>query len=133
MSSDQSIISYIIEYKKISKELDALKNEMKEYRNRLKPRLLELEKNKQKMSDEILKYLNEHNDPAIQFEDKIYLKSVGKKYPSKEEKKNKLDMIVEKYNISSQILEDIKNAIRPKKIINENELTLKIMDSKKND
>jgi hypothetical protein len=129
MSLDQNIISYIMEYKKISKELNALKNEIKQYRNRLKPRILELEKNKKKFSDDILKYLNDHNDPAVQFQDTIFVKDVHKKFPSKEEKQNQLDMIAEKYNISTVILEDLKKAIRPKKIIKDNEFTLKIMNT----
>jgi hypothetical protein len=124
--SNENIIGYIIEYKQTVKEIDALKNEIKILRQRLKPRFLELEKSKTKYETEILKYLEHTNDPGIKYQDTILFKDLKKKIPGKQERSIKLEELTTKYNLSEDVLNDISDIFKRKKTIQNEEYTIKI-------
>lgn len=125
--SSSEIIEYVVEYKNIMKELDALKKEIQMLRNRLRPRMTKLTKDKEKFEHIILEHLEKQQDPGLKFQDTIIYKEHRKFYPPKKEKDERLSQLLVDYNIKDpKFLEQVANIMKAKKVIDESRFTLKM-------
>lgn len=125
-TSFENIIPYLIEYNNVIKEINALKNEIKNLRLRLKPRFDELEKSKIKYETEILKYLDTNNDPGIKYQDIVLFKDLKQKFLKKNDRNHQLKEICNKYQLSDSAVEEIENIYKRKKIRQNDQYVLKL-------
>lgn len=127
--SNSEVIEYVVEYKKIVKELDALKNEIAQLRNKLRPRLTKLTKDKEKYETIILDHLEKHQDPGLKYQNIMIYKEPRKFYPHKKEKDEKLSQLMDQYNITDpNFMEQITNIMKSRKIVDSSRYTLKMKD-----
>lgn len=129
MSSE--IVSYAIEYKNVLREIDGLNNEIKKIRLRLKPRMTELQKEKEKYEKIILQYLEKQQDPGFKYQDIILYKEPKKTYPQRKERDEKLQELLVKHNIvDPEVVNQLKGMMKTKRIIDESRYTLKMKSLK---
>ena len=127
--SNSEVIEYVVEYKKIVKELDALKNEIAQLRNKLRPRLTKLTKDKEKYETIILDHLEKHQDPGLKYQNIMIYKEPRKFYPHKKEKDEKLSQLMDQYNITDpNFMEQITNIMKSRKMVDSSRYTLKMKD-----
>jgi uridine kinase len=125
--STTEIIEYVVEYRKIMKELDGLKKEIQLLRNRLKPRMTKLVQDKEKFEDIILQHLEKQQDPGLKFQDTIIYKEPRKFVEPKKEKDDKLTQLLSSYNINDpNLLKEVTDLMRSKKIIDQSRFILKM-------
>jgi cupin superfamily acireductone dioxygenase involved in methionine salvage len=125
MSSE--IVSYAVEYKNVIREIDALNNDIKKLRERLKPRLNELQKEKEKYEKIILQYLEKQQDPGFKYQDIVLYKEPKKMYPHRKERDDKLNEFLQQHNITdSEVVSQLKSMMKTKRIIDESRFTLKM-------
>jgi cupin superfamily acireductone dioxygenase involved in methionine salvage len=125
------IVSYAMEYKNIMREMDALNNDIKKLRQRLKPRLNELQKEKEKYEKIILQYLEKQQDPGFKYQDIVLYKEPKKTIPHRKERDEKLNEFLQKHNITEpDVVNQLKNMMKTKRIIDENHFTLKMKNLK---
>ena len=118
MSSE--IVSYALEYKNVIREIDALNNDIKKLRLRLKPRLNELQKEKEKYEKIILQYLERQQDPGFKYQDIVLYKEPKKTYPQRKERDEKLQEFLQQHNITEpEVVNQLKNMMKTKRIIDE--------------
>lgn len=123
----QPIIEYVIEYKKAIKEIDALQNEIRQLRQRLKPRLTKLMKDKQKFEQMILEHLEKQNDPGIKFQDIVIYKEPKKIYQPQQSRNEKLSQILQQHNIRDpEVVGDVMRVLKREKVVDGNQYTLKV-------
>ena len=124
MSSE--IVSYALEYKNVIREIDALNNDIKKLRLRLKPRLNELQKEKEKYEKIILQYLERQQDPGFKYQDIVLYKEPKKTYPQRKERDEKLQEFLQQHNITEpEVVNQLKNMMKTKRISDESRFTLK--------
>ena len=125
--SSSEMISYAMEYKNIVKEMDGLNNDIKKYRQRLKPRILELQKEKEKYEKIILEYLEKQDDPGFKYQDIVFYKEPQKKYTPSKEREEQLQSILNENNIlDTNIVNKIKGLLKTKKVVDDTTFTLKV-------
>lgn len=121
------IVEYVIEYKKAMKEIDALQNEIRQLRQRLKPRLTKLTKDKQKYEEMILAHLEQQNDPGIKFQDIVIYKEPKKVYQPQRSRDEKLTQILQQNNIRDpQVLNEVMRILKREKVVDAGQYTLKV-------
>lgn len=127
--SNTELIEYVVEYKKIVKEVDGLKNEVTQLRNKLRPRLTKLTKEKEKYEGIILGHLETHQDPGLKYQNFMIYKEPRKVYPHKKEKDEKLSQLMESYNIRDpNFMQEVLNIMKSRKVVDESRYTLKMKD-----
>lgn len=125
--STPEILEYVMEYRKIMKELDALKKEIQQVRTRLKPRMSKLTQDKEKYETIILQHLEKQQDPGLKFQDTIIFKEPKKFLPPKKERTHKLTELLSAYNIHDTNFEkEISELMKSKKIIDPSKFNLKM-------
>lgn len=125
MSSE--IIPYVVEYKKIGKELEAMKREIAQVRSRLQPHINKLKKEQEKIEKQILKYLDENGDPGIKFQDVVLYKEPRKFYPPKRERDEQLTQLLAQHNIRDpNVVQAVTDMIKTRKMVDPNRSTLKM-------
>lgn len=121
------ILEYVIEYKKIVKEVEALQNEIRQLRLRLKPRMTKLMKEKEKYEEHILKYLERQNDPGIKFQDIVLYKEPKKVYQPKQYRNDRLVEILEQHNVRDpQVVDQVMRALKRERVVDSSKYTLKV-------
>lgn len=121
------IVEYVIEYKKAVKEITALQNEIRQLRQRLKPRLTKLMQDKQKYEDMILKHLEKQNDPGIKFQDVVLYKEPKKVYQPQRNRDEKLAEILGQHNIRDpQVIGQVAKLLKREKVVDASQYTLKV-------
>jgi hypothetical protein len=125
--SPAEIIEYVVEYRKIVKELDGLKKEIQQLRHRLKPRMTKLLQDKEKFETIILQHLEKQQDPGLKFQDTIIYKEPRKFIQPKKEKDDKLTQLLLSYNVNDpNLVKEVTDLMRSKKIIDQSRFILKM-------
>lgn len=115
---DSNVISSLTALKNVHNEIQGIQNEIKQFKNRFKDRLIDLKKQQQDIETTVIKYLEKNNEPGIQYQNQLYLltNDNGK---TRLKKEDALIEFFKKYNIQNPniALEEVKKIfpIRSKK------------------
>lgn len=126
---DSNVISSLTALKNVHNEIQGIQNEIKQFKNRFKDRLIDLKKQQQDIETTVIKYLEKNNEPGIQYQNQLYLltNDNGK---TRLKKEDALIEFFKKYNIQNPniALEEVKKIfpIRSKKNGDETSKKIKI-------
>lgn len=126
---DSNVISSLTALKNVHNEIQGIQNEIKQFKNRFKDRLIDLKKQQHDIETTVIKYLEKNNEPGIQYQNQLYLltNDNGK---TRLKKEDALIEFFKKYNIQNPniALEEVKKIfpIRSKKNGDETSKKIKI-------
>jgi hypothetical protein len=126
---DSNVISSLTALKNVHNEIQGIQNEIKQFKNRFKDRLIDLKKQQHEIETTVIKYLEKNNEPGIQYQNQLYLltNDNGK---TRLKKEDALIEFFKKYNIQNPniALEEVKKIfpIRSKKNGEETSKKIKI-------
>lgn len=126
---DSNVISSLTALKNVHNEIQGIQNEIKQFKNRFKDRLIDLKKQQHDIETTVIKYLEKNNEPGIQYQNQLYLltNDNGK---TRIKKEDALIEFFKKYNIQNPniALEEVKKIfpIRSKKNGDETSKKIKI-------
>lgn len=121
------IVEYIVEYKKVMKEIESMKREIQQVKNRFRPHITKLTKEKEKYEKIILSHLEQQNDPGIKFQDTVIYKEHRKFVQPKKDRDERLSKLLTDYNIKDpNFVKEITEIMKTKRMIDQNKFTLKM-------
>lgn len=120
------VISYMVEYKNILKELNGLQQEIIKLRNTLKPRIQTLTKEKVKYEKIILEYLEKQQDPGIKFQDITFYRDNKRKYIDRQTKEKQIENLLRTKNLEDELISQVKDMLKSKKVIDRDQFILRL-------
>ena len=124
---DSNVISSLTALKNVHNEIQGIQNEIKQFKNRFKDRLIDLKKQQHEIETTVIKYLEKNNEPGIQYQNQLYLLTSdnGK---TRLKKEDALIEFFKKYNIQNPniALEEVKKIFPTRSKKNGDETSKKI-------
>lgn len=125
--STKEVLSYLADYRRIVKETQALHREIRLVRQRLKPSIDRLAQEKKACEAFLLKYLTEHNEKGIKYQDMTLSVSTLKRYQPQKEKSRRLEHILEAHHITNTtLLDELTQLIHRQKVAEDGAYALKL-------
>jgi hypothetical protein len=125
--SSHEIISYVIEYRRIVKEMQSLRRELLQLRRQLQPSLTRLTQEKKVCEQHILDYLTKNGEKGLKYQDVAIQLAATKRYQPQKEKSKKLTELLRTHNITNEsIVNELTTLIHRQKVNDTASYSLKI-------